>query len=400
MLLFKFMRWLVIMPKDLTLGIVPAPGITATLSEKVKDDLLDTFESIEDYHTNWKIEIIVDQITGAAENASEIMDQAIHIKSHNNWDYVISLTDLPIFNLKYIVLADVNKEQKAAQVSLPAYGALPKVSNVKNTFIQILQELQSEEKDDIGIAKHHKSVSFLSSIKRAFTFTSIKRVETDQNASILYLIQPKWNGTLKLIAGMTVANSPWSIMPSFKKVIGLAFATGSYMLIFNTLWQLSAVYEFSRFLIVMLTAMTAMVTWNIFAHNLWEKKQNYQSQRLRLMYNATTITTLGVSVLMFYIAMFILFAIAVMIFVPAETFESVLHHDIDIVDYAKLAWLVTSAATVAGAIGAGLENEESVRRITYGYRQYVRSKEIQRLEEEKTKEEKGKNPTDAYDYDP
>ena len=388
------------MPKDLTLGIVPAPGITATLSEKVKDDLLDTFESIEDYHTNWNIEIIVDQITGAAENASEIMDQAIHIKSHNNWDYVISLTDLPIFNLKYIVLADVNKEQKAAQVSLPAYGALPKVSNVKNTFIQILQELHSEEKDDIGIAKHHKSVSFLSSIKRAFTFTSIKRVETDQNASILYLIQPKWNGTLKLIAGMTVANSPWSIMPSFKKVIGLAFATGSYMLIFNTLWQLSAVYEFSRFLIVMLTAMTAMVTWIIFAHNLWEKKQNYQSQRLRLMYNATTITTLGVSVLMFYIAMFILFAIAVMIFVPAETFESVLHHDIDIVDYAKLAWLVTSAATVAGAIGAGLENEESVRRITYGYRQYVRSKEIQRLEEEKTKEEKGKNPTDAYDYDP
>lgn len=388
------------MPKDLTLGIVPAPGITATLSEKVKDDLLDTFESIEDYHTNWKIEIIVDQITGAAENASEIMDQAIHIKSHNNWDYVISLTDLPIFNLKYIVLADVNKEQKAAQVSLPAYGALPKVSNVKNTFIQILQELHSEEKDDIGMGKHHKSVSFLSSIKRAFTFTSIKRVETDQHASILYLIQPKWNGTLKLIAGMTVANSPWSIMPSFKKVIGLAFATGSYMLIFNTLWQLSAVYEFSRFLIVMLTAMTAMVTWIIFAHNLWEKKQNYQSQRLRLMYNATTITTLGVSVLMFYIAMFILFAIAVMIFVPAETFESVLHHDIDIVDYAKLAWLVTSAATVAGAIGAGLENEESVRRITYGYRQYVRSKEIQRLEEEKTKEEKGKNPTDAYDYDP
>ena len=87
------------MPKDLTLGIVPAPGITATLSEKVKDDLLDTFESIEEYHTNWKIEIIVDQITGAAENASEIMDQAIHIKSHNNWDYVISLTDLPIFNI-------------------------------------------------------------------------------------------------------------------------------------------------------------------------------------------------------------------------------------------------------------------------------------------------------------
>src|SRR5699024_12693612 len=108
-----------------------------------------------------------------------------------------------------------------------------------------------------------------------------------------------------------------------------------------------------------------MVTWIIFAHNLWEKKQNYRSQRLRFMYNATTITTLSVSVLMFYIGMFILFSIAVMIFVPGETFQSVLKHDVNIIDYAKLAWLVTSAATVAGAIGAGLENEESVRRITY-----------------------------------
>src|SRR5699024_9382626 len=335
MLLFKRTRWFEIMPKDITLGIVPAPGITATLSEKVKDDLLETFQHTQDNDTNWKIEIIVDQITGAAENASEIMDQAIHIQSNNDWDYVISLTDLPIFNLKYIVLADVNKEKNAAQVSLPAYGALPKVSNVKKTFIQILQELQSAEKDDVGIGKQHKPVSFLSSIKKVFTFTSIKRTEVNSNSSILYLIQPKWNGKLKLIAGMTVANSPWSIMPSFKKVIGLAFATGSYMLIFNTLWQLSALYEFPRFLIVMFTAMTAMVTWIIFAHNLCEKKQNYRSQRLRFMYNATTITTLSVSVLMFYIGMFILFSIAVMIFVPGETFQSVLKHDVNIVDYAK-----------------------------------------------------------------
>lgn len=64
-------------------------------------------------------------------------------------------------------------------------------------------------------------------------------------------------------------------MPSFKRVIGLAFATGCYMLIFNTLWQLSELYSLIRFLTLMFTAMTAIVTLVIFAHNLWERKQNY-----------------------------------------------------------------------------------------------------------------------------
>src|SRR5699024_8949159 len=123
-------------------------------------------------------------------------------------------------------------------------------------------------------------------------------------------------------------------------------------------------------------AMFAMVTWIIVAHNLWEKKQDYKSQKLRYMYNITTVMTLAISVLFFYIAMFVLFSFAVIVFVPADIYGSVIEQDVTFFDYIRLAWLVTSAATVAGAIGAGLENEESVKRITYGYRQYIRSKEI------------------------
>src|SRR5699024_12200025 len=83
-----------------------------------------------------------------------------------------------------------------------------------------------------------------------------------------------------------------------------------------------------------------------------------------------------------YISMFILFSFAVIVFVPGDVFKEVLEHEVRFIDYAKLAWLVTSAATVAGAIGADLENEEAVRQVTYGYRQYVRSKMVQEEEKE------------------
>src|SRR5699024_11551987 len=109
-----------------------------------------------------------------------------------------------------------------------------------------------------------------------------------------------------------------SIITKLKNINVINFDTCSYILIINTYWQLSVLYNYSRFVILMSVAMIAMVTWIIFAHNLWEKKRHYKSNKLRLMYNAATVMTLSVSVFTFYISMFILFSFAVIVFVPGD----------------------------------------------------------------------------------
>jgi hypothetical protein len=44
-----------------------------------------------------------------------------------------------------------------------------------------------------------------------------------------------------------------------------------------------------------------------------------------------------------------------------------LQRPVDVTDYLTLAWIISSLATVGGAIGSGLEDEDTVRAAAYGY---------------------------------
>jgi hypothetical protein len=47
--------------------------------------------------------------------------------------------------------------------------------------------------------------------------------------------------------------------------------------------------------------------------------------------------------------------------------EQNIGHPVGLRDYLTLAWIISSMATVGGAIGSGLEDEEDVRAAAYGY---------------------------------
>lgn len=419
--------------KNITVGIISAPDHATKLTENTLQELEKLLREKIDPDIYWHIVQVIDPLTGAAEAAQEILYSAASIKYKNEWDYAICLTDLPIFFEKDVVVADLSFRYNVAQISVPTFGFLAMKKRVKKAIIQLLSELYEQDKykdiEENQLNEQNKEQVETTStlLKRIFPFLPMKRQvnpdiyfkseldfvkeefhiqETndstekinsrleneddqrthsydinDNNIDVRYLMYPRINGKFKLILGMTIANNPLRIMASFKGVTTVAFTTGAFGLIFPTIWKLGQLFSIYRLTSMMCAAMIGLVAWLIIAHNLWEHTSMRNEPNLRRLYNMVTVTTLVVDVLTYYIILFILFSITIMLIIPVDYFQSEIN-DVNgsgsaFFQYLRAAWATTSISTIVSAIGVGLEDEELVKDITYGYRQKRRYKETE-----------------------
>ena len=68
-----------------------------------------------------------------------------------------------------------------------------------------------------------------------------------------------------------------------------------------------------------------------------------------------------------YVVLFVGTVLVGALLIDTSVLEQTLQRPVHFTDYLTLAWITSSLATVGGAIGSGLENEETVRAAAYGY---------------------------------
>jgi hypothetical protein len=107
-------------------------------------------------------------------------------------------------------------------------------------------------------------------------------------------------------------------------------------------------------------------------HDLWEKPDRETSAELARLFNLGTILTLTLATVVSYVVLFAGTVLAAALLIDTSVLEQTLQRPVDVTDYLTLAWLISSLATVGGAIGSGLEDEETVRAAAYGYRPRTR----------------------------
>jgi len=379
--------------KDIKIGIIAAPELPTYIANNLKEKLPKKFGKWIRDDVSWHIEVVTDALTAIAEGRDELIDEAILRKKNRDWNYTICLTDLPIYYEKKVVLADVDFDSSVSVLSIPAFGWFSKNRIIK-MILKVVENIYYKNPGNVIKKQQSKTYGFHPLVNK------VQKIRMDENnkVDVRYLLYPKVNGQLRLLAGMTFANQPWQIVPSFRSVLGIAFGTGSYGLIFPSLWQVSYEYGPLRLMALMFLAIMSMTIWIIQGHNLWESNTERNSKKMRRLYNATTASTLLIAVTFFYIALMLLFFIVTLVFVAPDFYGEQVSASgsVGLIHYMKLAWVVISVATMAGAIGVGLENEENVRNSTYGYRQQKRYQEMEDAKKkEEEKQEKDDDETEA-----
>jgi len=373
-------------------GLVPAPEMSAEMAEKVIDQLPELLANYVDDRLSWEVQLVVDPLIGAAEVSTDIIESIHEYKRHQQWDYAICITDLPIHKSGRFVIAETSMVHGVAMISLPAFGITAVRRRLSEAILQLVNELHhgsSEEDRARQEQRTEQSYKVHESLRgkgawqllgrrlyeKLFPIRRVTRSGEGASFDVRFIADSWINGNLRILAGMVRANRPWTIFPAFKGVIAVAFATGAYGLVFPTLWNLSANYGWPRLVLLMGVSMVAMIAWIILAHSLWESIRNSPMPHLVRLYNTVTVLTLSTGVIFYYTILLGLFCFTVLVFIPANMLEEQLGQAASLLDYTALAWLATSVATIAGALGAGLEDEETVRNATYGYRQRRRNQE-------------------------
>lgn len=345
-----------------TVGLLTSPGLGERLAQDISETLPDSLKAHISDEVEWNVEIAADPLTGSNVAVDKILDEIAHKKSEHGWDYAISLTDLPIRHEKRIVIARTGTDLDVAVISLPPLGALRVHVRTRDMILELMDDLCR------GTLSQDAPARFMG------TSQAQRGYEADDEGTatnLRYTAPPVW-GNIRLLAGMVYANRPWRLFPSFKTTVATAFATGGYGLIFTTLWEIGNAYGYARQITLMLAAMTILVTWIILSHSLWEQRREGVGGYLRTLYNASTVLTIASGVVFYYIAIFLLLLLAATIYVPAGMLENTIGQAVTPINYVRIAWVTASVATIAGAIGAGLEDTEAVRNATFGWRQSLR----------------------------
>ena len=167
---------------------------------------------------------------------------------------------------------------------------------------------------------------------------------------------------------MLRANRPWRLIARLSRALAAAVATLVFALVTAEVWNLAAALGPWRLGALTVISMAAVVVFLILVHGLWRRRPAGTGREQAILFNVATTLTLIIGVASLYCALFVIALGAGELMLDHRVVSDSIGKHAGFSTYLKIAWMATSFATGAGALGAGLESDAAVREAAYGYR--------------------------------
>ncbi len=252
----------------------------------------------------------------------------------------LGLTELPLRNGRRPVATHASASHRVGLVSIPALGAVRRAEKLRQVAADVVEGLLADDRGDelSADAQGHGTVRFTSLAVLA---------------------------NLRLLAGMIRANRPARVMARLSRSAAAALGTGAYAVSSASMWSVAHESSWLRLLGIGVVSIVLILVAMVVAHGLWERARDPAARERVVLFNIVTVITLAIGVVTLYLALFILMALAAGVMIPPESLQRETGKPPGVLDYAQVAWLAASVATVGGALGSLIESDEAVRDATY-----------------------------------
>ena len=317
------------------------------------------------------IKVISEPFSSGTEDPPTLMRRIFDRVHPEKQDVVVALTELPLHSQGHKLVADLSHERGLALLSLPALGGLRLQARTEwavEEVIRILMRPPAQAPED-GDQKSSLAGPF------ANRLTPIRPAPVDQEeATDLRYVVSGPSGHLRLLAGMVRANRPWRLVPGLSKSFAAALATGAIATVNSTVWSLAESLGFLRLVIAMVGSIALMIGWLVVDARLWHRSggASPQAKQKAKLYNASTLITLGIGVLVCYGGLFVINLLWALFIINDRVWASMTQTPFSATEYVTLSWLVASVATVGGALGSSLEGDQAIRAAAYSKREQER----------------------------
>jgi hypothetical protein len=343
--------------RTVVVGLLADPGLPSEIAAQLAEELPTMLADQPRDGMRYTFTVVEETLRRRGDARGErLIDLAAERRAREGWDFVICLTDLPVHKDGRPLVAELSRDTGVGLLVVPALKVLNPVEQARDIAAGLILEWSARDPLEEPLQRLEDRVR------------SLHRVEPDDDDIDLQLATSA--GHLQMLVGMVRVNRPWRLVLGLRGALAAALATAAFGLVNEPVWQVSEAMSTLRLWIATVVSLAAMTSWLILNHGLWQHPRvddRRERRRIRL-YNAATLLTLAIGLLVSYAVLFVGNFLTGWFAVVPQVFSTAIGRPAAVADYVRLAWLVSSLATIGGALGSGLESTDTVRSATWGTR--------------------------------
>ena len=315
-------------PELVIVGLLAAPGLAEDLAARLGRELLAPLhERLPRFA--WLFVVRTDVRAGPPGLDADLVREARERMLAEGWDLSICLTELPLHLGRRPVTAYASFALAVGLVSVRAVGPLDVEERVRESVLRLVEKMARGRE--------------------------------------VRLVGGAVGGNLRLLAGMVRANRPWKLITRLSRALTAALGGAAFALLSPGVWKVAAGAGPPRMLALAVASILVTSASLVVAHDLWERSPGPRNRPRVALLNLAVMLTVLLGVLTLHLALLVITAATVGLLIPSGVLAAEFGRDVATSDYLQLAWLVSSLATVGGALGVVVENNLAVREAVHGY---------------------------------